>query len=294
MVVVKDGELPVTLGRAQILELRRPFPADVVRWKIQTTSANSAQIIAYIDARIAIERLNHVTPHWSDRYEQVSPTAMRCYLSVLDVTREDVGFAEGREDIRMKALYSDALKRAAVKFGVGISIYSLPVVRMRFGSGDDELDTYQNNAGKTVPVIRPRNEKNLRQRYAAWLERVGVPVFGAVIRHEAYLEAEAQGDPDTDIDPGAPSGPADGTDGSALAPMVEAAKRDAEDAYERASRKWLSLKESEKNAVVEETGFPLPQPSTFGRDLAAAVKAAQVAGNVDALVELTARMERLA
>jgi hypothetical protein len=289
--------MPVTLGRAQILELRRPFPADVVRWKIQTTSANSAQIIAYIDARIAIERLNHVTPHWSDRYEQVSPTAMRCYLSVLDVTREDVGFAEGREDIRMKALYSDALKRAAVKFGVGISIYSLPVVRMRFGSGDDELDTYQNNAGKTVPVIRPRNEKNLRQRYAAWLERVGVPVFGAVIDHEAYLEPEAQGDPDTDVPSEGPAGPADGTDGSSLrltTEMLQAAKEDAEDAYEKASERWLALRESEKNLLVEKTGYPLPQPSTFGRDLAAAARASRDAGNIDALVELTARMEKLA
>ncbi|RTH01947.1 Rad52/22 double-strand break repair protein, partial [Thermus scotoductus] len=46
---------------------------------------------------------------------------VRCRLTILGITKEDVG-----EGDSLKAAFSDALKRAAVKFGVSRYLYSLP------------------------------------------------------------------------------------------------------------------------------------------------------------------------
>jgi hypothetical protein len=286
---VRDGELPVTLTRANILDLRRPFPADVIRWKIQSVKETSAQIIAYIDARIAIERLNFVTPHWSDAYERVSETAMVCRLSVMDVVREDVGTiskdAFMAEDVKLKALYSDALKRAAVKFGVGVSIYELPTIWMKFGEAAYQLPLNRQNK----PYLHSRNQRNLRERYAKWLEEVGVPAFGAVIEHEAYLLPEAQGDPDTDIVSEGPSGPAEGTEPALLGPRVQDAWSDAVDAFTDAVARYGSRSHDELAAGQ----FMQPPTKAEFQRLLREATARSSGEDIGPLVELTARLEKL-
>jgi hypothetical protein len=57
---------------------------------------------------------------------------MMCKLTVLGQTRCDVGWSKGTgNDMDLKSLYSDAFKRAAVKFGIGVSIYALPQTRLK-------------------------------------------------------------------------------------------------------------------------------------------------------------------
>ena len=94
-------------------------------------------MIRYIDARLVSERLNLVAGgRWSYDYAPLDPALwpepdeddgkppplfVTCSLTVLSQTHADVG--EGRDP---KAAYSDALKRAAVPFGIGRSIYAVP------------------------------------------------------------------------------------------------------------------------------------------------------------------------
>ena len=84
--------------------------------------------VRYITARMVMDRLDDVVSPigWTDSYIVLSDGSVECSLSITFdgsewLTRCDVGTAEGTEP--MKSAYSDALKRAAVKFGVGRYLY---------------------------------------------------------------------------------------------------------------------------------------------------------------------------
>lgn len=118
-------------------ELSKPFPESVVGLKVQTARGGKGLVVAYIDARAVLDRLDEVVGPggWHDEYEVLADIVRRngdreerlvevkCRLTVSGVTKEDVG-----EGDSMKAAFSDALKRAAVKFGIGRYLYSLPKV----------------------------------------------------------------------------------------------------------------------------------------------------------------------
>lgn len=97
----------------------------------------------YIDARAVFERLDAVlgVGGWSTAYRIIDPAtkAVECTLSIRVedewVSRSDVGYPNEAADANkaekepLKAAYSDAIKRAAVQFGVGRGIYSLELER---------------------------------------------------------------------------------------------------------------------------------------------------------------------
>lgn len=165
-----------TLDNWVISKLSEPFREDEVKWRV----GNAGMIMAYIDARQVVERLNYVVgaENWDDRYEKVEFTdtavkdvtdivalqaevekngqkktdffwtdkfgnvtgvknkalikhsyidikygGIECALTVLGVTKHDVGTISLAD--QMKGAHSDALKRAAVKFGIGAYLYDL-------------------------------------------------------------------------------------------------------------------------------------------------------------------------
>jgi hypothetical protein len=116
--------------------LAEPFNPAEVHFKPQVVSGNRALAIAYIDARAVMDRLDEVAGvgGWSDAYDTLPDGSVVCRLSVRIgkewVTKVDVGSPSDQKDAgdKRKAAFSDALKRAAVKFGVGRYLYSLPSV----------------------------------------------------------------------------------------------------------------------------------------------------------------------
>lgn len=86
--------------------------------------------MSYITARHVMNRLDEVVgiTNWYDAYEH-TPSGLQCKLTVIIdgemVTKVDGGaaadMAEG--DNNEKSAYSDAFKRAAVKFGIGRHLY---------------------------------------------------------------------------------------------------------------------------------------------------------------------------
>lgn len=121
-------------------ELSKPFPSDRVSWKPQITTktvngqkqmimrdgVRVAGCMAYIDARDVMNRLDEVVGgNWSDYYSVISDKNVECTLTVFGVSRTDVGQIVGAEGTAdpMKTIYSDAFKRAAVKFGIGRYLY---------------------------------------------------------------------------------------------------------------------------------------------------------------------------
>lgn len=126
----------MTLTKEDIQELRKPFRADQVKFKIQTqpkgdTLEGWGVVVSYLDARDVAERLDLVIGGaWHDEYNLFGK-ALECSLTVQGVTRRDVGEADSP-----KELYSDAFKRAAVKFGVGAFLYRMPTIMAKLSRKD--------------------------------------------------------------------------------------------------------------------------------------------------------------
>lgn len=196
--LVIEREFPVASFREAAPHLRRPFSAHAVKWKCQVVTENSAMIVAYIDARLVSERLNLVCPHlWSDAYEPVGTQSMMCHLTVDGITRHDVGAG-----YQGKGLYSDAFKRAAVKFGVGVSLYAMPAFWLSKEQGHVKI---RKRKDKWAAELTPNGIGFCRNRYAAWLEHEGESAFGSFLDHgdaeDAVGDAEAVGENESPVEP---------------------------------------------------------------------------------------------
>jgi hypothetical protein len=226
--------LPVRTLDEALPQLRRPFTVDAIRWKIQASfpkgNPRTAQVVPYIDARLVEERLNAVVgERWSEgrpgkllgddgnvlipevpAFTQLPSGALSCALTVCGVTRQDVGEAAGFM-AKEKTLRSDALKRAAVKFGVGVSLYAIPKVKLSLPEGDEEgpvrlyVQTKKRKDGGQYEakslVFTPRGEEHVRELYLEWLETdhgFGEPLDhgdaagGSVGDFETVAEPEAE------------------------------------------------------------------------------------------------------
>jgi hypothetical protein len=181
-----------SLGEA-LPHLRRPPTPAAVRFKIQNTVEDAAQVAAYVDARLVFDRLDHVCgERWSAAFDELPaalipppvdrngelrqppPVYARCRLTLYGVTREDVG--EGADP---KAAFSDAVKRAAVHFGVGRALYAMRSPWLREGEGNGELR--RNRRGKLI--LDARSEAWCRAMYERWLAERGAKQFGEPLEH---------------------------------------------------------------------------------------------------------------
>ena len=124
-------------------DLAKPFPASEVQWKVQVVSKDKrrALVLAYLDARAVMDRLDSVVgpTGWSDSYEVYPADSSidhqtvqaKCRLTILGISKEDVGersMKGEQSSSSVNAAVSDALKRAAVKFGIGRYLYRLESV----------------------------------------------------------------------------------------------------------------------------------------------------------------------
>jgi hypothetical protein len=114
--------------------LATPFEPREVKYKPQMVKNNRCLAMAYIDARLIQDRLDEVlgVENWEDAYRILPDGSvmcrLRCKLGDRWITKTDVGSPSEQPDggDRLKAAFSDALKRAAVKFGIGRYLYRLP------------------------------------------------------------------------------------------------------------------------------------------------------------------------
>jgi hypothetical protein len=104
--------------------LQAPFEPHEVKFKPQMVKGNRALALAYVDVR-GVE-------NWQDEYDPLPDGSVVCRLRLFLggqwITKMDVGSPSEQPDggDRLKAAFSDALKRAAVKYGIGRYLYRLP------------------------------------------------------------------------------------------------------------------------------------------------------------------------
>jgi hypothetical protein len=133
-----EKDTPTAAARADVEALTEalaaPFDAREVKFKPAVVSGHRALALAYVDARVIQDRLDDVlgVAGWQDEYECLPDGSVVCRLRLRLgdewITKMDVGGQSEQPDEgdRRKAAFSDSLKRAAVKFGVGRYLYRLP------------------------------------------------------------------------------------------------------------------------------------------------------------------------
>ena len=111
-------------------KLREPFHPDKVDWRVGSTNKDKTKgmALAYIDSRTVMERLDDVcgVDGWQCIYPHASAkTSCRIGIKIDDewLWKEDgAGDTDFEGD---KGAFSDAFKRAAVKWGIGRYLYDL-------------------------------------------------------------------------------------------------------------------------------------------------------------------------
>lgn len=166
-----------------ISRLAEPFPVEELKWLpafgIKEPDKPTA-VLAYVDARMVVDRLNHVVgaENWSDSYETVSieTTAVNkkektsqdvkyggieCTLTILGVSKSDVGMPSFSDEL--KGAYSDSLKRAAVKFGVGEYFYRMGTQFAKFDRFNKVTEAPKRLPDFAIPVERPDADKVIQK-----------------------------------------------------------------------------------------------------------------------------------
>ncbi len=122
------------LQQALVERLAEPFASHEVKWKAQVVRGNRALAVTYVDARAVEDRLDAIfgVDGWQDAYQVLPNNNVVCKLRIRIgdewIEKSDVGSQSDQPDEgdRMKSAFSDALKRAAVKLGIGRYLYRLP------------------------------------------------------------------------------------------------------------------------------------------------------------------------
>ena len=119
---------------SKLIELSTPVPEDEIKTRPAPGSGN--KMLSYVDARFVMQRLDDVggRENWSATYEVIPhiPDAVFCTLGikvedvdgqdgVVTVEKTDIG--TGSQIEGTKGMVSDALKRAAVSFGIARELY---------------------------------------------------------------------------------------------------------------------------------------------------------------------------
>jgi hypothetical protein len=185
--------------------LAAPFDAGEVKFKPAVVNGSRCLALPYVDARAVMDRLDDVfgVAGWQDAYERLPDGSVACRLSVRVggewVTKMDVGSESEQPDEgdRAKAAFSDALKRAAVKLGLGRYLYRLPPTWVDYDPQKKQIvkppklpaaaraaPARLDRARDTPPP--PKDGAELEQRLAnfdAACARKGLCAAGDVLRH---------------------------------------------------------------------------------------------------------------
>lgn len=153
-------------------QLCKPFSARLVELKPQATTKDKRRALAvpFVDARAYQARLDRAAgpDGWNVSYRRLSDRAVVCRLTILGVTREDVGEAETEEFDRQSgemrpnpnqatSAAMQAFKRACAAFGLGRYLYSMP---QRWGDYDSEKKVFVNPDGLIAEMYTLAGIKN--------------------------------------------------------------------------------------------------------------------------------------
>jgi hypothetical protein len=161
--------------RAIAAALSAPFEPKDIKFKPQMVKNNRALAMAYIDARLIQDRLDDVlgVENWQDKYDIQPDGSVVCRLRLKLggrwITKTDVGSPSEQPDLgdRLKAAFSDALKRAAVKFGIGRYLYRLPAQWVDYDPVKKQLAQLPQLPAFAIPKTKAQQQPQPQTKAAA-------------------------------------------------------------------------------------------------------------------------------
>lgn len=108
--------------------LRRPIDARLIKTREGWTDRHGiTHLVEYIEWHTVADILDRVSPNWSHAVRNITQigdlVAVTAAITIDGVTREGVGTGAAESETGIKKAEHDALKRAAVKFGVARDLY---------------------------------------------------------------------------------------------------------------------------------------------------------------------------
>ncbi|HKG22420.1 MAG TPA: Rad52/Rad22 family DNA repair protein, partial [Blastocatellia bacterium] len=123
-------------------DLSRPLPESVIRQRVGwRDNTGEERWVDYIDWHTAADILDRACPDWSHEVKDISVIgdliAVTAAITIKGITRCGVGVDSALDEKGIKSAEHDALKRAAVKFGLARSLYRGGQKARKNGSGGD-------------------------------------------------------------------------------------------------------------------------------------------------------------
>ncbi len=114
--------------RSTLKELRGNVEPEMVRQREGFRGKNgNTRMVEYIEWHTVADILDETAPNWSHTVKDIKAlgdfVVVTVAISIDGVTREGIGTGSARSEMGIKKAEHDALKRAAVKFGIARDLY---------------------------------------------------------------------------------------------------------------------------------------------------------------------------
>ena len=165
----------------EISDLSKEFPREDIHWRAQTLTKkkDKALALAYIDARHVMNRLDEVCgpENWQSKFEETPKGRVICSIGIR-IADGWVWKSDGAGSTAVegdKGGISDALKRAAVQWGIGRYLYALDSVWAPCKLYNEKFDDWIGSpwdhvrGAKAPPPKKPEQVKRDPRKIADWI-----------------------------------------------------------------------------------------------------------------------------
>ena len=135
-----NKEVQQIMDKKQLEQLKAPFPIAAHYWKPGATTKDKKRALGltYVDSRQYQTRLDQVDPAWTISYTPSfldGRILVNCKLTVMGITREDVGECASKDNNAYTSAVAQAFKRTCAQFGLGRYLYDVPQVWAAYDGG---------------------------------------------------------------------------------------------------------------------------------------------------------------
>lgn len=160
------GERPSSFE--EVLEyLKQPLPEDVIKQRVGWTDRRGREHeVDYVEWHVVADILDEAAPRWSHAVKNITQigglVAVTASITIDGVTREGIGTGEAIDEKGIKKAEHDALKRAAVKFGLARELYR------KDGEGSETAPRNEDPVARTLSdLVTPKQLVAIRAIAAA-------------------------------------------------------------------------------------------------------------------------------
>ena len=156
-----EDESNVLEFSAKLRELKKQVDPELVKQReVSRDRAGNVQLVDYVEWHTVADILDESAPNWSHAVKDIRQIGelitVTVAITIDGVTREGIGTGLAQSEVGIKKAEHDALKRAAVKFGIARELYKKEadaIERESSGASGDDGDGFPAN-----PIARSLGE----------------------------------------------------------------------------------------------------------------------------------------